>query len=560
MGLFGWSTAQLLKASLYIERLVEGRLYRPETLRGLNDAPDVIEFNPPVTEDELRIVHISDLHFGADHPEKRDHVVRLLHQIKPHLIIVSGDIVNTPSPDNFRLAKQYLGLLATHCRHMIVCPGNHDRSGRVNLDEYMNGLDVTRGPYDCQYLDFSDDFRVTAFILNSTPAEVAEPVDTPKPLAEELKRHVEHLVQVRGWVDPAQLQRMRAWRDYLLETKHDAYRDSLKIAVIHHHPLPTSMGTYAEQFMILLNSGEVLDCFMDLGIDIVFHGHQHDPLLQSLRRGTDDQQMYVLSAGTATKASPHGGEERTRSLSKDTGLFVVTHTNDWVRVEQFTYVNAFDLVYKFVPASRLERPWSRRPYLRYKIAQKWVIRWPSMDFVMLDTRTLLARTDDVTRYPYAFGTNTPATFDELGFTVTRERDGHVVAPPRIVDQRTGSTMDAIGDAIDTVMVDLEIDPPVCSARGAADVFTFSYTWPRGFDDLKREGRVQSDLAFAETLDEFSLEIEIQGGIGIKDFIMLPSGSTAAEGLVERVAPNRVLYRKVGVPQGMVFNYQLTRGS
>jgi predicted phosphodiesterase len=556
MDLLGWSTKRALQVSGFVEKFIEGRIYRSDLLRIPNQNPDVVDFSPPLEGSELRIMHISDLHIGLDHPTKRDHVVRLIHQLKPHLIIVSGDIVNTPSAANLRRAKEFLDLLATHCRMLLTCPGNHDRHGVVDLSDYMTGLDVLRGPYDCKFLELSDQFRVTAFLFNSTTAEVAAPDVDSRPLAESLKRSIEQMIQVRGWVDPVQLERMTAWRNHLLTTKHDAYRHSLKIAVLHHHPIPTSRSSYNEQFLILLNSGQVLDCFTDLGVDIVFHGHQHDPLIQSLRRGADDHEMVVLSAGTATKSSAQGEEENTKTVSRDSGLFLVTVGHDRLRVEEYNYANAFDLSYKFVPTRRLERERRRKRYLRYKVATKWVIQWPSMDLSVIDTHTLLASSDNVSSYEYGFGCNVPVPFEQLGFSTTRVSDGQTVSPPAIADLALNKTVDAVGDEIDMVNLTLTLDPPLCHRRGSDDVLTFSYKWPGGFEDLKADGRVQSDLSFAEPLDEFSLEVELQGR-DIKEFLILPEGPTAEQGLTKRVAANRFLYRRVGVPKGLVFNYQLT---
>src|SRR5947208_9506382 len=90
------STKQLLKISGYVEALIQARAFTPEMLRGRQDTPDVVTIAQPVSDPELRIIHISDLHFGIHHREKVDQLTRMIRQAKPHLIVVSGDIVDTP--------------------------------------------------------------------------------------------------------------------------------------------------------------------------------------------------------------------------------------------------------------------------------------------------------------------------------------------------------------------------------------------------------------------------------------------------------------------------------
>ena len=78
------------------------------------------------------IAHLSDLHFGENEHEKVwDEVVRFINDdLRPHLILITGDIVNTPDPALFRRAKVELDRLRTRSKPEFryrVCPGNHDR-------------------------------------------------------------------------------------------------------------------------------------------------------------------------------------------------------------------------------------------------------------------------------------------------------------------------------------------------------------------------------------------------------------------------------------------------
>ncbi len=61
----------------------------------------------------------------------------------------------------------------------------------------------------------------------------------------------------------------------------ERWRHSLRIAVVHHHPLPipftsTTFGTrVAESLMVFYNAGTFLRQLGDAGIDLILHGHKH---------------------------------------------------------------------------------------------------------------------------------------------------------------------------------------------------------------------------------------------------------------------------------------------
>jgi predicted MPP superfamily phosphohydrolase len=561
MKIFGvslrWSTKQALKISGYVEALIEARAFTPEMLRSAQDTPDVITIPRPVSDPELRIMHISDLHFGAQHLEKVDHLLRMVRQGKPHLIVATGDIVNTPSPQNFQDAKTFLDQLAAMTDCLLMCPGNHDRHGMIDLSGYMKGFQLARGPYDCKYIKFNDRFQVAAFVFNSTPAQTSG-----GSLTEELKSNLEQLIQVRGWIDPAQLAKVQTWRDSLLTTRRDEYRSALKIAILHHHPLPTSRSSYLEPFLTLLNSGQVLDVFTDLGIDIVFHGHQHDPLVQSLRRGPGNREMLVLGAGTATKSSTGGAEERRREVSSDTGFFRVNVGDQAIEVQQFAYANAHDLPFKYVPIRRIVQKRGSQRFLRHRVSTKWIIRAPSMDWLAEERYSVLATSADDDVFNYTIGSNTHTEFADLGFSVTRQRDGGPLRPPEF-EHSHDSAVDAVGDVMHMFFVKCKLRPALSTSKGSDDVLSFAYRWPNGFADLKAAGTVQSDIVFAHFLDEWTFEVEFQGELegsdfAIREFLVLPSGETQEQGHIEKVSDKIVRYRKIGVPVGLWFTYRLTR--
>ena len=69
------------------------------------------------------IVHLSDLHFGKIDPRLLEPLRRQVFELKPDLVVVSGDLTQRAKPDQFREARAYLDTLP---KPQIVVPGNHD--------------------------------------------------------------------------------------------------------------------------------------------------------------------------------------------------------------------------------------------------------------------------------------------------------------------------------------------------------------------------------------------------------------------------------------------------
>jgi predicted MPP superfamily phosphohydrolase len=69
------------------------------------DDPTVARSAFPIDGDVAWVVQISDLHISAYHPDRADDLVNLLgpalRAIRPHLLLVTGDITGAPTPPSF---------------------------------------------------------------------------------------------------------------------------------------------------------------------------------------------------------------------------------------------------------------------------------------------------------------------------------------------------------------------------------------------------------------------------------------------------------------------------
>ncbi len=69
------------------------------------------------------IAHLSDFHFGRVDPLLVQPLIDVVHQVKPDLVAVSGDLTQRARSHEFKQAREFLDALP---RPQIVVPGNHD--------------------------------------------------------------------------------------------------------------------------------------------------------------------------------------------------------------------------------------------------------------------------------------------------------------------------------------------------------------------------------------------------------------------------------------------------
>ncbi|MET0546626.1 MAG: metallophosphoesterase [Caulobacterales bacterium] len=73
---------------------------------------------PPV-----RLIHISDLHFGDANPATLTAALRAFDGIKPDCIVATGDITQAGRRSEFDAAAQWFSRVSSP---VVACPGNHD--------------------------------------------------------------------------------------------------------------------------------------------------------------------------------------------------------------------------------------------------------------------------------------------------------------------------------------------------------------------------------------------------------------------------------------------------
>jgi Icc-related predicted phosphoesterase len=252
-----------------------------------------------IKDSPIRLVHISDLHIGNHSQRKLQDLKQTLASLQPHFLVISGDIVHFPERKHLQEAKGVLQGLAGTSKEVLVVPGNHDRHGELDLNNWANEVDSGASPlFQCRMYELSDQRFVFFFLLNSTIAKTDGFVD----------QTVQDLVQVRGWIDDAQVSWLRKMHATIQDHHKTEYARGLKVAALHHHPIPVGdEGYLTEAFMSLGNSNRVLSILADMKIDLVLHGHKHVPAVRLLDQADRGHRLVILSAGTATSHIGKGG-------------------------------------------------------------------------------------------------------------------------------------------------------------------------------------------------------------------------------------------------------------
>lgn len=244
----------------------------------------------------VKIVHISDLHFGNHSRVKADQLKDQILCNLPQLVIVSGDLVNHPLKKYYKLAKKYFDEFIEIGIEILYAPGNHDRHIHGFLPfNFAPGFvgEFFPHPDEMKFVPFYKfNVPISVFIFNST---------------------------IKGWprwargrISSKALESFKSTVDKLKRGQYehdnqkidiDIFNESLKIAVLHHHPLPIPYsGT--ENIVCLENSGTFLQEMIDGDIGVILHGHKHFRFSSRWTASTTDgklRHISLISPGSATK-------------------------------------------------------------------------------------------------------------------------------------------------------------------------------------------------------------------------------------------------------------------
>jgi 3',5'-cyclic AMP phosphodiesterase CpdA len=229
----------------------------------------------------MKIVHISDLHFGRDGENLLPPFMKAMEQIGPDLVIVSGDFTQHASRKEFARAGAFLKSLP--CPFFSV-PGNHDVAG-------LNVWERLLFPYRRYRRFISDEL----FPTRSFPHAVIAGINSAR-------RFVFHWNWANGAVGRKQLGFLQ---------KHFTNNERRwKICVLHH---PIHKVDDAPISVKVFGARRALRTLKDLKADLVLTGHVHHASITEV--GDATHQTIYLSASTALS---------TRVRTQGNGFNVIT--------------------------------------------------------------------------------------------------------------------------------------------------------------------------------------------------------------------------------------------
>jgi 3',5'-cyclic AMP phosphodiesterase CpdA len=244
-----------------------------------------------------RILHLSDLHFGAgDDAAIERGTPALIERFQPELVIASGDLSHRGRDDQLAMARKFLRSLG---RPVLAIPGNHDI------------------PYTFP-ARFTRPFRSFELQWKTTEPTYSSPT-----------LHVIGLNSVRPWrhqsggIRTAQLARAE-------ERLREAAPSAFQVVVLHHHLIGAPWRSRKKP---VARRNHVLASLVEAGADLILAGHIHQAAVSAryefeISRG--DERSVVVSI------APGLGQPRPQRQGEARGLHV--YEIDDGRLEVHTYV------------------------------------------------------------------------------------------------------------------------------------------------------------------------------------------------------------------------------
>jgi len=198
----------------------------------------------------IKIVHLSDIHITSPYfiPKMYNDVVREINDIKPDIVVITGDLTNEGRLIEYKEADRCIKRIK--CKNIVILPGNHDtrNAGYLLFEEYF-GERIKTLRYK----------NITVVGVDSSEPDLDD-----------------------GHIG-------RDKYPYIINSFRQN-KDDFKIFALHHHVIPVPLC--GRERNVPTDAGDLLDVLDKLKIDLVLCGHRHVPWLWNLN------DMVILNAGT----------------------------------------------------------------------------------------------------------------------------------------------------------------------------------------------------------------------------------------------------------------------
>lgn len=289
----------------------------------------------PLTGKGTYILHLSDLHFHQKHHafalETSATEQTLFDALQadledtrggeaPAAVILSGDFTWTGSEEEFALARDFLARLRSAFDltpdQFVLIPGNHDIRWSQEPADYQPKARVQRLPTEAEqnFRTFFSEFakyNANEYLCMGRRFLLANFVAVDVIGLNSSRLEQEHFAGY-GYVQTPQLRHtigQMKWAE-------DTHRTHYRLLVLHHHLLPVApvedVISYDPRFSLTLDATDILSRSTMAEVDLILHGHQHQPFVATFNRGmttseSSGRSIVVHGAGSAGVDREHLG-------------------------------------------------------------------------------------------------------------------------------------------------------------------------------------------------------------------------------------------------------------
>jgi 3',5'-cyclic AMP phosphodiesterase CpdA len=245
-----------------------------------------------------RVLHLSDLHYGAGNDEAIERGAPvLIERFEPELVIASGDLSHRGRGDQLAESSRFLRGLE---RPVLAIPGNHDIP-------YKFPARFTRS-----FRAFEDEWETT------------EPTYSSPTL------HVVGLNSVRPWRHQSGGIRASQLEDAEKRLQ-GAPADAFRIVVLHHHLIGAPWRSRKKP---VARRNHVLGSLVHAGADLILAGHIHQAAVSERRE-------FEISRGgergVVVSVAPGLGQPRPKRQGEARGLHLYEIQDDVLRIETYVW-------------------------------------------------------------------------------------------------------------------------------------------------------------------------------------------------------------------------------
>ena len=219
------------------------------------------------------LVHLSDLHFGHIDPAIVEPLAATVTEIKPDVVVVSGDLTQRARTEQFQEARDFLDELP---QPQIIVPGNHDVPLYNIFQRFLEPLDKYRRYITDDLEPFHADEEIAILGINTARS----------------------LTIKDGRINEQQVARIRE--------RLCPYGNEITKIIVTHHPFDLPEGHEEEE--IVGRAQMAMEAMASCGADVLLSGHLHVSHTghTAKRYKISGYSALVVQAGTATSTRVRG--------------------------------------------------------------------------------------------------------------------------------------------------------------------------------------------------------------------------------------------------------------